>query len=81
MGGGGGWLARGVVVEFLTGAASEAVFAADLLDQAAAVTQQTGLLHNDAMIVAIMRLHGLTNLASADVDFDRVPGLTRYAAA
>jgi predicted nucleic acid-binding protein len=52
---------------------------ADLLDAAAAVSQQTGLLHNDSLIVAIMQLHGLTNLASADTDFDRVPGLTRYA--
>lgn len=54
---------------------------ADLLDPAAAITQQTGLLHNDALIVALMRRHGLTNLASADTDFDRVPGLTRYAPA
>lgn len=52
---------------------------ADLLDPAAEVSQQTGLLHNDALIVALLRLHGLTNLASADTDFDRVPGLTRYA--
>jgi predicted nucleic acid-binding protein len=52
----------------------------DLLDAAAAVTQQTGLLHNDSLIVALMGLHGLTNLASADTDFDRVPGITRYAA-
>ena len=57
------------------------VIPADLLDAAAAVTQQTGLLHNDSVIVALMRMHGLTNLASADTDFDRVPGLTRYAPA
>lgn len=55
------------------------IIPADLLDAAAAVTQQTGLLHNDSVIVALLRLHGLTNLASADTDFDRVPGLTRYA--
>jgi len=54
---------------------------ADLLDPAAEVSQQTGLLHNDALIVALMRLHGPSNLASADADFDRVPGLTRYAPA
>jgi predicted nucleic acid-binding protein len=35
-------------------------------------------LHNDALIIAVMRAHGLTNLASADPDFDRVPGITRY---
>jgi predicted nucleic acid-binding protein len=28
--------------------------------------------------IAVMRVHGLTNLASADPDFDRVPGITRY---
>ena len=48
---------------------------------AAAVSQQTGLLSNDALVVAVMREHGLVNLASHDADFDRVPGLTRYAPA
>ena len=48
------------------------------LDAAAGITQQTGLLHNDALIIAVMRGHGLTNLASADPDFDRVPGITRF---
>ncbi len=42
-------------------------------------SQQHGLLHNDALIVVVMQTHGLANLASADSDFDRVPGLTRYA--
>ena len=46
---------------------------------AAALSQQTGLLSNDALIVAVMQANGLTNLASNDADFDRVPGLTRYA--
>jgi predicted nucleic acid-binding protein len=55
------------------------VIPADLLDAAAAVTQQTGLLHNDALIVAVMQQHGLTSIASNDGDFDRVPGITRYA--
>ena len=49
------------------------------LDSAAAISQQTGLLHNDALIVAAMQVHGLANLASADPDFDRVPGITRYS--
>jgi predicted nucleic acid-binding protein len=44
-------------------------------------SQQHGLLHNDALIVAVMQANGLTNLASEDADFDRVPGLTRYAPA
>jgi predicted nucleic acid-binding protein len=46
---------------------------------AAALSQQTGLLSNDALIVAVMQANGLTNLASNDADFDRVPGLTRHA--
>lgn len=53
----------------------------DLVDAAASVSQQTGLLTNDALLVAVMQAHGLTNLASHDADFDRVPGLTRYAPA
>jgi predicted nucleic acid-binding protein len=52
-----------------------------LIDAAAAVSQLTGLLTNDALIVAVMQANGLTNLASGDADFDRVPGLTRYAPA
>ena len=51
------------------------------LDAAAAISQQTGLLHNDALIVAVMQALGLANLASVDPDFDRVPGFTRYAPA
>jgi predicted nucleic acid-binding protein len=50
-----------------------------LLLTAATLSVQHGLLANDALIVAVMQQHGLTNLASADADFDRVPGLTRYA--
>ena len=43
--------------------------------------QQVGLLTNDGIVVAVMRANGLTNIASNDTDFDRVPGLTRYAPA
>lgn len=46
---------------------------------AAALSQQFGLLSNDALIVAAMQAHGMSNLVSHDADFDRVPGLTRYA--
>jgi predicted nucleic acid-binding protein len=49
-----------------------------LIATAAAVSQQTGLLSNDSLIVAVMQANGLTNLASHDADFDRVPGITRY---
>ena len=39
------------------------------------------LLTGDALVVAVMQANGLTNLASLDPDFDRVPGVTRYAPA
>jgi predicted nucleic acid-binding protein len=52
-----------------------------LISTAAAVSQQTGLLSNDALIVALMREHGLSILASNDADFDRVPGIARYGPA
>ena len=32
------------------------------------------LLSGDALIVAVMQAHGLTDLASHDADFDRYPG-------
>jgi predicted nucleic acid-binding protein len=52
-----------------------------MLATAAALRQQIGLLTNDALIVAVMQAHGLSKVASSDRDFDRVPGITRYAAA
>lgn len=42
-------------------------------------SQQHELLTGDALIVAVMRQQGLTHLASNDADFDRVPGIVRYA--
>lgn len=39
------------------------------------------LLTGDALIVAVMQDQRLTYLASNDADFDRVPGITRYAPA
>ena len=53
--------------------------APSLLSAAGAISQQGGLLTNDALIVAVMQANGLTKVASHDSDFDRVPGLTRYA--
>jgi predicted nucleic acid-binding protein len=50
-----------------------------LLVSATAISQQIGLLINDALIVAVMQANGLTKLASNDADFDRVPGITRYS--
>jgi predicted nucleic acid-binding protein len=52
-----------------------------MLATAAVLCQQIGLLTNDGLIVAVMQAHGLSKLASSDTDFDRVPGLTRYAPA
>ncbi len=52
---------------------------ANLVAASVALSQQMGLLFNDGLIVAVMQANGLTNLASNDTDFDRVPGLTRYA--
>ncbi len=52
-----------------------------LLSAGAVLCQQIGLLTNDGLIVAVMQVNGLTNIASNDTDFDRVPGLTRYAPA
>ena len=49
-----------------------------LVGTAADLSQQTGLLSNDALLIAVMQANSLTNLASHDSDFDRVPGLTRY---
>jgi predicted nucleic acid-binding protein len=50
-----------------------------LVVAATAVSRQTGLLSNDALMVALMQANGLIKLASNDADLDRVPGLTRYA--
>jgi predicted nucleic acid-binding protein len=52
-----------------------------LVLNATRVSQKNELLTGDALIVAVMQHHGLTNLASTDADFDRVPWLTRYAPA
>jgi predicted nucleic acid-binding protein len=46
---------------------------------AATLSSQHQLLSADALIVAVMQAHGLSAIASNDSDFDKVPGLTRYA--
>ena len=48
---------------------------------AAGLSQQHGLLSGDGLVVAVMQANSLTHLASHDADFDRVPGITRYAPA
>jgi predicted nucleic acid-binding protein len=54
---------------------------APLVSLAVDICRRTGLLMNDALIVSTMQDQGLTALASNDADFDRVPGITRYAPA
>jgi predicted nucleic acid-binding protein len=49
------------------------------LIQASQQSRTHELLTGDALVVAVMQANGLTNLASLDTDFDRVPGITRYA--
>ena len=45
---------------------------------AARFSQQFGLLTNDALVLALMMKRAVTQLASYDTDFDRVPGLSRF---
>jgi predicted nucleic acid-binding protein len=49
------------------------------VSRAADLSTAHRLLTNDALVVAVMLDNSLTALASHDGDFDRVPGLTRYA--
>jgi predicted nucleic acid-binding protein len=51
------------------------------VNQASQLSRAHELLTGDSMIVAVMQTHGLVCLASVDADFDRVPGITRYAPA
>lgn len=50
-----------------------------LLPLAASLSQLHGLLTNDAITAATIQDRAIVHLASHDADFDRVPGLTRYA--
>jgi predicted nucleic acid-binding protein len=67
--------------ELLQGSLQLLTISPAFISAAAKVSQQTGLLSNDALVVAVMQANGLTKLASADTDFDRVPGMSRYAPA
>jgi predicted nucleic acid-binding protein len=46
---------------------------------AADISRRHGVLSGDGLLAAVMQSHHLTNLASNDIDFDRVPGITRYS--
>lgn len=72
---------RGAIEAVLSSRVCVLTIAAGLVLDAADMSRQTGLLSSDALIVAVMGANSLTDLASADGDFDRVPGLTRYAPA
>jgi len=48
---------------------------------AAGLCQQLGLLITDALSVALMQAQSVTKICTDDSDFDRVPGITRYAPA
>jgi predicted nucleic acid-binding protein len=52
-----------------------------LVETASWLSKQHELLTGDALAVALMQSNGLANIASEDDDFDRVPGITRYAPA
>jgi len=56
----------------LSVSAREVLLAGDL-------SRSHGVLSGDALILAVMQIHGLVNLASSDADFDRVSGIKRFA--
>lgn len=49
-----------------------------LVEAAAGIAAQHGLLMGDSLIVAVMQANGVMHIASADSDFDSVPGILRY---
>ncbi len=69
------------IADVLTSSIRILVIPPQLLNAANAISRQFGLLHNDALIIALMQANGLTALASHDDDFYRVPGITRYGPA
>lgn len=72
---------RQAVDDVLNSRIEIASVAPSILAEAAAISAQTGILSNDAVMVAIMKARGLTAIASQDADLDRVPEITRYALA
>jgi predicted nucleic acid-binding protein len=65
-------VASGVVV--LPVSAQHVLLAADL-------SRAHGVLSGDALILAVMESHDITNLASTDGDFDRISRIHRFAPA
>ena len=52
---------------------------ADQVLLAGDLSRANGLLSGDALVLAVMRSHGVTNLASSDTDFDQILEITRYS--
>jgi predicted nucleic acid-binding protein len=50
----------------------------EVLSLSAAERTNHGLLTNDSLVVSLMRANGLTRLATADSDFERIPDLEVY---
>jgi predicted nucleic acid-binding protein len=50
----------------------------EIVQASADVRKGEGLLTNDSFVVAFMREQGLTQLATANGDFDRVSGIAIY---
>jgi len=59
-------------IQVLPVSVQEVISAGDL-------SRQYGLLSGDALVLAVMQSNHLTCLASNDADFDRVPGINRFA--
>lgn len=49
-----------------------------LVESATLLSQRHELLTGDALVIAVMQNHGLSNVASIDNDLDRATGITRY---
>ncbi len=49
------------------------------LDCALQFTKRHGILTNDAISLAAMESQQVLQIASTDVDFDRIPGITRFS--
>jgi predicted nucleic acid-binding protein len=50
----------------------------DIVQASAEIRKGEGLLTNDSFVIAFMRAQGLTQLATANGDFDRVGGMAIY---
>ena len=50
----------------------------DIVQASVEVRKREGLLTNDSFVMAFMREQGLTQLATANGDFDRLVGMTIY---